>query len=690
MSDSSVALADPPVITRDPLLAPFQLKGLTIRNRVFSSSHASRLTQGDFPQERYQRYHLEKARGGIGLSMFGGSSNVSADSPNTFQQINIGTDEIVPHLQRFSQRMHAEGAALMCQITHLGRRGNAYADPWMPMIGPSPVRETLHRAIPREMTTRDIERVVKAYGAAARRCKQGGLDGMETLSSGHLIGQFLDPGVNLRTDAYGGSLANRMRFVLAVHEEIRKQVGEDFPVGIRFGVEEGMSFEDSLEIARVLQDSGLIDFFNVVFGRIDTKFALATNSMPSMFMPSAPFLDRAARFKQAVSLPVLHAAKIADLATARYAIREGLLDLVGMTRAHIAEPHLVRLIEAGREEAARPCVGASFCRNTHATCIHNPATGRESQYDHSIEPAAAPRRVVVVGAGVAGLEAARVAALRGHDVTVLEAGNAAGGQVLLAAESEWRRDLIGIVQWRVDALVRAGVTVRYDCYAEPQDILTLDPDVVIMATGGAPNMEQLPGAELAWSVFDALTTSLPREGRVLVYDGTGRHNAYVCVERFARAGLSVELAVLDGAVGQELGGKGDDVAWEKRLHQWRVPVRNHMHLKQIERDASGAKRASFVHELTGETEVLVADHIVIERGLLAVDDVFHALRADSINDGETELDAFVAGRPQSWAAASGREPSDASGFELYRIGDAQASRDIHSAIYDAFRLARVL
>ncbi|SAL85760.1 NADH:flavin oxidoreductase [Caballeronia terrestris] len=193
----------------DPLLRPLTLKHLVLKNRVMSTSHASRLIQDEFPQEVYQRYHEEKTRGGIGLTMFGGSSNVSIDSPNTFQQINMGVDEVVPHLQRFSERVHAHGAALMCQITHLGRRGDPYAEPWLPMLAPSARRETLHRAIPQAITGSDIRRIVSDFGRAARRCLEGGLDGLETHAGGHLIGQFLDPTVNLRTDRYGGSAANR-------------------------------------------------------------------------------------------------------------------------------------------------------------------------------------------------------------------------------------------------------------------------------------------------------------------------------------------------------------------------------------------------------------------------------------------------------------------------------------------------
>jgi 2,4-dienoyl-CoA reductase-like NADH-dependent reductase (Old Yellow Enzyme family) len=674
-----------PTLSSDPLLQPFTLGNVTFRNRVMSTSHASRLTRDDFPQEVYQRYHEEKAKGGIALTMFGGSSNVSLDSPNTFQQIDVSTDRVVPHLREFSGRIHSHGTALMIQLTHLGRRGDAYTEPWLPMIGPSAVRETLHRATPRSMEEADIKRVVRDFGLAAKRARLGGLDGLETSASGHLLGQFMDPTVNLRTDKYGGSTTNRCRFVIEVHEEIRKQVGDDFVTGIRLALEDGCSYEESLEMARILQRTGLFDFFNVSYGRIDTKMALAVNSMPAMFMPSAPWLAKAAAFKRAVDLPVFHAAKIADLATARHAIREGLVDMIGMTRAHIAEPHLVRLVEQGREDQARPCVGASFCRNHKSTCIHNPATSRETFLEHEIAKADQTKRVLVIGAGPAGLEAARVAALRGHHVTVLEANSSAGGQVLLAASGKWRRDLIGIVDWRVAELARLNVEVRYNCYAEVTDVLAFAADVVIVATGGLPNLDTLPGGELCKSVFDAMTDTPPRQGTALIYDGTGRHNAYLCAERYVGAGVNVTLAVLDSLPAQDTGGRGDDIAWMRNIATWNVPVRADLELIKVGTADNGRRQATFRHQLTNELVRIEADHIVAERGMLPIDDLFESARMYSANDGQTDIEAFATAQPQPVFAQEGDKQ-----FHLYRIGDASASRDIHTAIYDAYRLCQKL
>ena len=337
--------------------------------------------------------------------MFGGSSNVAPDSPSVFQQLYVGDDEVIPYLQHFSERVHKHGPAIMCQITHLGRRGEPYQGQWLPTIGPSAIRETLHRSFPKEMDDHDIARVVRAYGAAARLCKEGGLDGIETLGNSHLIGQFLSPATNKRTDQYGGSLENRCRFGLMVFEEIRRQAGDEFLVGFRCAVDEamkdGLSQEECIEVAHIFERSGFIDFFNGNYGRMDTLLGRAVDKMPGMASPIAPWLQSVGAFKREVDLPVFLAARITDIATARYAIQEGLLDMVAMTRAHIAGPQLVNKLADGREDEIWPCVGATHCMSPQRpVCLHNAAMGRELKMPQLVDRTAGPvRTAVVVGGG---------------------------------------------------------------------------------------------------------------------------------------------------------------------------------------------------------------------------------------------------------------------------------------------------
>jgi 2,4-dienoyl-CoA reductase-like NADH-dependent reductase (Old Yellow Enzyme family) len=672
----------------DPLLEPLRLKHLTLRNRIMSTSHACGLEEGGMPTERYQRYHEEKAKGGIALTMFGGSSNVAPDSPSIFRQLNVGDDRIIPYLQQFSERIHRHGAALMCQITHLGRRGDPYAGNWLPTIGPSPIRETLHRSFPKEMDEHDIVRVVKAYGAAARRCKEGGLDGIETLAAAHIIGQFLSPLTNRRTDRYGGSLENRCRFGLMVHQEIRRQVGDDFLVGMRFVVDEGseggLSLEDCIEAARIFQAEGAIDFFNAIYGRMDTERALARDNMPGMDSPIAPWVKPVGEFRRAVGVPVFHAARLSDVASARHAIAEGLIDMAGMTRAHIADPYIVAKIREGREDEIRPCVGATHCQSQHRpSCLHNPASGRERELPHRVGRAAAPgRKVVVVGGGPAGLEAARVSAERGHEVVLFEAGAEFGGQVLIGACGSWRRDLRGIIDWRVAQLEKLGVRSRVNTYAGPADVLAEDPDVVVIATGGIPDLDWIDGAELCTSAWDVLTGSVPIRDSVIVYDGTGRHPAPLCAEKVAAAGKSVNLVSIDGYIAAELT-YAERVAWKRRLYQLAVQITLDHRLVKVAPEGDRLS-ATFVNEATLQTTTLTTDQVIVEHGTVPADEVYHALRGQSANDGVTDIDALLAGRPQP------RVIRPEGKFELHRIGDAVASRNIHAAILDALRLCAVL
>jgi 2,4-dienoyl-CoA reductase-like NADH-dependent reductase (Old Yellow Enzyme family)/thioredoxin reductase len=672
----------------DPLLHPFQLKHLRLKNRIMSTSHACGLEESGMPRERYQAYYEEKAKGGIGLAMFGGSSNVAIDSPSVFQQLNVGVDEVIPHLQQLSSRVHAHGAALMCQITHLGRRGESNKGGFLPTIAPSVVRETLHRSIPKEMETHDFQRVIAAYAAAAQRCKDGGLDGIETLSGAHLIGQFLSPATNHRTDAYGGSLENRCRFGLEVFEAIRKSVGDDFIVGFRFIVDEGheagLRFEDSVAISKIFEASGMVDFFNAIYGRMDTQIGLAVDNMPGMSSPLAPWLEKAAAFKQEVSLPVFHAARITDIATARHSIREGLLDLVGMTRAHIADPHLVAKIAAGEEDRIRPCVGATHCMSElRPACLHNPATGREGVLRHKIDPATDKRRVVVIGAGPAGLEAARVCGERGHDVVVFEAAAKSGGQVLLAAEAGWRKDIVGIVDWRASELARLGLDLRLNTFAEVNDVLAENPDLVVVATGGIPNLSWLPGYAHVTSSWDILNgTALPGDD-VLVVDGTGRHVALSVAEFCHRKGARVRLAVIDESLAAEQA-YSERVIWRKWVREADVSVHYEEQLREVRSEGNGLI-AVLQNELTGEVSELSASQIVFDYGTTPAADVFFDLQPLSTNGGITHLETLVAGSAQH---VDFLETKNKSGFELHRIGDAVSSRNIHSAVLDALRLCQ--
>ncbi|MFD1158951.1 NADH:flavin oxidoreductase [Roseovarius aestuarii] len=663
----------------DPLLQPFQLGHLKLRNRIMSTSHAIGFGEDGMPTGRYQRYHEAKAQGGIGLTMFGGSTNVSRDSANTFGQLSASNDRIIPYFQKFADRIHKHGAALMCQLTHLGGRSQWRGDNWLPTISPSRFREPLHRGFTKEMQADDIARVIKDFGQAAQRCYEGGLDGCELHIAGHLIGQFWSPATNQRRDDFGGSLENRARFGLMVLEEIRRVVPQPYLVGVRMAVGEGdggvMPDEDYLMMAEILERSGLIDFFNFTYGRIDTEVGLA-RYMPGMALGLAPQLRPVANFQQNVGLPVFHAARINDMATARYAVREGHVDLIGMTRAHIADPHIARKLSEGAEETIRPCVGATYC-SWHGSCIHNPAIGREDVLPHVIENVEAPKRVTVVGAGPGGLEAARVAAERGHTVTLMEAAPKAGGQILLASKLDLRRDLIGIVDWRVSELERLGATVRYNVLAGPDEVAETEPDTVIIATGGVPDrLEDISGAELGMPLWEALEAAIPPEGNVIFYDGTGTAAGLNGAHTLATAGASLTYVTPDRTAGVEVS-EIERPLQMRAFYKSGATLRPDLTLRCVERDENRL-RLIFENSYSGETVEMRCDTLIYEHGTLPVDTLYLELAGVARNHGLPDLSALTAAQPQP--------ENDGEGFDVYRIGDATSSRDIHAAILDAARL----
>lgn len=674
-------------MSTDPLLQPYRLKHLTLRNRIMSTAHEPAYSEDGLPKERYRLYHAEKAKGGIALTMTAGSAVVARDSPQAFGNLHAYKDEIVPWLRELSDSCHEHGAAVMMQITHLGRRTNWNKADWLPVLAPSPVREPAHRSFPKTAEDWDLDRIVCQYADAAERMQAGGLDGIEIEAYGHLLDGFWSPATNLRDDEYNGSLDNRLRFTWRVLDAIRDRVGTDFIVGLRMVADEdwekGLTRDEGVEIARRLVASGKVDFLNLIRGHIETDAALS-NVIPIQGMASGPHLDFCGEVRAETKFPVLHAARISDVATARHAIAEGKLDMVGMTRAHIADPHIVRKITEGREDEIRPCVGATYCLDRiyeghEALCIHNPATGRERTMPHVIARADGPQhRVVVVGAGPAGLEAARVAAGRGHHVTLFEAADQAGGQVRLAARLPRRRELIGIVDWRVAMCERAGVEMRFNTYAEAGDVLALEPDVVIVATGGLPNTGIVDGADLAVSSWDILSGDVKPAGRVLVYDDNAAHPGLSAAEAIAEAGCELEIVTPERFFAADIGGL-NHVAYARAFDRHRVRITINKRVLAVHRAGNGlvASIGSDYGERVDEREV---DMVVVEHGTLPLDELYFALKPHSRNLGAVDYDALLASAPQ---AAAGNPDGR---FQLFRIGDAVASRNVHAAIYDALRL----
>jgi NADPH-dependent 2,4-dienoyl-CoA reductase/sulfur reductase-like enzyme len=377
-----------------------------------------------------------------------------------------------------------------------------------------------------------------------------------------------------------------------------------------------------------------------------------------------------------------------DVATARHAIAEGKLDMVGMTRAHIADPHIVKKIEEGREHDIRPCVGATYCLDRiyeghGALCIHNPATSREATMPHVIARTGGKRKkIAIVGAGPAGLEAARVSASRGHDVMLFEAASNPGGQIRVATQVKRRKELIGIADWRADQCERLGVETRYNTYVEADELRSLGADIVLIATGGLPqNLAIEEGADLAVSSWEILSGDVKPAEEVLLFDDNGAHPGMAATEFIADSGAQLELVSPERFFAPEMGGL-NLVPYMQNFVAKGVKITTMTRVRALKRQGNKIKAVLWsVHTEKDAGERLV-DQVVVENATSPLADLYFDLKEESVNRGEVDYPALIAGRPQAIRTnPDGR-------FQLFRIGDAVASRNIHAAIYDALRLCK--
>ncbi|MDB9806789.1 NADH:flavin oxidoreductase [Amylibacter sp.] len=681
-------------MSKDPLLQPFKLKNLILKNRIMTTSHEPAYPEDGMPKERYRAYHEERAKAGVALAMTAGSAAVSKDSPPVFNNVLAYKDEVVPWIQNLTDGCHQHGCAVMIQLTHLGRRTSWNKHDWLPVVSSSKHREPAHRAFPKLIEDWDIDRIINDFADAAERMKAGGMDGIELQVYGHLLDQFWSPLTNDLVGPYGAdTLENRMQFPLDVLNAVRNRVGKEFIIGFRYTADEakkgGLTAKDGLDISKRLSETGQLDFLNIIRGRIHTDADL-TDVIPVQGMPSAPHLDFAGEVKKLTGMPTFHASRIPDVSTARHAIENNLLDMVGMTRAHMADPHIVKKIIEGREGDIRPCVGATYCLDRiyqagDALCIHNPATGRELTMPHEITPAIELKKIVIVGAGPAGLEAARVAAERGHEVVVFEAQSDPGGQIRLTAKSPRRREMISIIDWRMAQCAARSVEFKFNNWAEADDIISLNPDIVIIATGGLPNLELFESkkdANYVISTWDIISGDIKPAENILIYDESGDHPALQAAEIAANSGSKVEVMTPDRTFSPEIMAM-NLTPYMRSLQKKDVTftVTHRLLDVMLTGNKLTAKIGTDYSEYVEEKKY---NQIIVNYGTMPLDDLYFELKPKSKNYGAVDYDALINGDVQKITKnKSGK-------FQLFRIGDAVSSRNTHAAIYDALRLVKDL
>ena len=536
------------------VLSPISLGPVRIKNRIFRSAHST--AYGSTMGARRIAYHEARARGGVGLTVIEALS-VHPSSPLAMPMLNFWSgEENGDGYRRLVDACKPHGMALFQQLYHVG--ANVAPPDGSPPWSPSDMPGVLTGVVPIRMTKAMIDSVVEGFIDAAVRCAGYGLDGVEIHTAhGYLLGEFLSPNTNKRDDDYGGSFENRTRIVHEIATGIRAAVPNGIAIGLRAGddlTKGGFRAPDYLRLTRDLQAAGLIDYVSLSVGNytsIDKMFG-------GMNQPTGYELPYSEQVSRHVDLPALVIGRFRTLEEADQVIRDGAADMVGMTRAHIADPDIVRKTMEGRALEVRPCIGcnqacvARIAVGAPLGCAVNPAAGFEEELgEDRLIRAETPRTVVVVGGGPAGLEAARVAALRGHKVVLFEARNALGGSLRFAAQAPTRQTIGDILAWLEQEVYRLGVDVRLNSYAETGDVEAESPDVVIVATGSTPRMDGIqlvaPGEPIrgteqphVHSSLDILEGAPLGAGRnAVVLDDVGHYEAVAVAEHLLSRGLDV-------------------------------------------------------------------------------------------------------------------------------------------------------
>jgi 2,4-dienoyl-CoA reductase-like NADH-dependent reductase (Old Yellow Enzyme family)/thioredoxin reductase len=545
-------------------------------------------------------------------------------------------------------------------VAHWGRAGDGrYADE--PLLAPSDEPDETHHGIPRALTRAEIHILVEAFGQAARHLKAGDYDGIDlSCWGGHLTEQFLSPASNHRTDEYGGSLDNRLRFCLETLEAVRGAVGPDLIIGARLTGDQmvpgGLTLEDAQAIAVRLAGTGWLDYVTVS-GASTERYQALPFVTPTYYAPLGLYNRFAAAVKAVVRIPVIVAGRVVHPAQAEEVLAQGWADAVAMTRALIADPEMPRKAAAGRVEEIRVCTGASEAcigrriQGKTIACIQNPAIGREAELTETL-PAARARRVVVAGGGVAGLEAARMAARRGHRVVLLEATAELGGQLRALWRAPARQSYQEVVRWLTGEVARSGVEVRLDTEATAERLFAERPDVVVVATGARPRTLDVPVATEAHVVTaeDVLLDRARPGRRVLVVDYHGHMPGLGAAEHLADRGHQVEVVTRFFSVGEDVDPRLKTSVYT-RFYQKGVAMAPLSAVQEV-----GAGWVRLANTLTNQERIVEADTVVTALGGRA----------------ENELERTLAGR----------------GVEIHVVGDALAPRTIHDAILTATRAAR--
>ena len=623
------------------LLSPIPLRHKTLRNRVVFGAHTSNMAEDGLPTDRHLAYYLERAIGGASMIVVE-PMPVHAAAVLTRGNFRHSDDSVVPHFRRITEAVKAEGAVILQQLYHVGQHGDAdlsFHANWSPSGLPSYHDSDGSHA----MTEAEIEETIEAFVAAARRCHEAGFDGIEIFSAYHALpDQFWTPWSNRRDDQWGGSLENRTRFSREILARIRKRCGEDFIVGMAVSDEPdvpvALQKEAMGEIIERHDRDGLIDYVTCGTGGYFDFYKL----IPTFIYPEKLGGDLAESLKGVVKHALVTAeSHIRTPENAESVLGAGQADLVSIVRGQIADPHLVAKAREDRADDIRGCLSCNqMCwgrrhRDYWISCVVNPSVGREAEWGGDrFTPASAPVGVLVVGGGPAGLEAARVAAERGHQVTLAEASSRLGGQYRLAGMQPRRAQIIDLIDWYERQLQQLQVQVRYDAYMDADDIAAFGADAVVLATGSLPtgtgfqkvmaHMETLPGIERGdvWSAEEVMMRAAQLAGDVVLLDEGGNWRGVGTAWKMAEDGHKVTLVTPDPMVGKELVRTAADFPARKRLAELGAIFMTDSALLAWEE--GGARVVSL---LTGAEQLVPAGSLVFATVNAADNSIADALRA---------------------------------------------------------------
>ena len=533
---------------------PFRINRLELRNRIFMPAHTTNFGAEHLPSARHVAYHRERAAGGVALIIFE-AIRVMENTLGRPQGVCGYLPESIPAFRAVADAVHEGGAAFIAQICHMGRQIEGEYERTVSW-GASPIRWSLGSYPPRQMNRRDMQQVIDGHLRTAENMLKAGADGIELhWGHGHLLQQFLSPLSNQREDEYGGSTENRLRFPLEVARRLREALGPEVCLGVRISAEEyhddGLTLEESSRIIELAAPQVQFDFIHVSHSAYHMSRSLGTQ-MADMAIDPAPFRILPARIRRAAAgsrqpVAILTVCKYRSLEDVESMLASGGADMVGLARAHVAEPQWVAKWQAGRGGEVQPCIGCNqgcaqnLERNIALTCLVNPRAGREAIWPPvSAVPAERSRTVWVIGGGPAGLEAAAVAAERGHRVTLWEREATLGGRLALAATLRLREDFglwLGFAQRRLE---RLGVVCRFGVDVTVEAIADARPDHVMLATGALPAVQVLADGTRALTLDDGARLSATGQG-VAVYDETGDWGTLGLVEHLAASGARVTL-----------------------------------------------------------------------------------------------------------------------------------------------------